>query len=147
MTRQQKAYRDARIAGQSPIEAVKTAGYKAAPHNMKQISWRNEHHPEIQAEIQEIVEERMEKAGITREWITQKLVENVERAMQIHKQTDDDGNVIGFKYEGNVANKALELLGKDIGMFIERSITTDATHMTEAEIREQLRKMRAEDGA
>ena len=53
------------------------------------------------------------------------LRENVERAMQAEpvrrKTGDGEEEVPGeFVYNGSVANKALELLGKELGMFIDR---------------------------
>jgi hypothetical protein len=54
-----------------------------------------------------------------------RLVENVERAMQAEpvrrKVGDREEEVPGeYVYNGSVANKALELLGKELGMFIDR---------------------------
>jgi hypothetical protein len=46
---------------------------------------------------------------------------NVERAMQAEPVVDAEGVPTGqYVYNGNVANKALELLGKEQGMFIDR---------------------------
>src|SRR5262249_8271943 len=54
-----------------------------------------------------------------------KLVENVERAMQAEpvrrKAGDTEQQLAGeYVYNGSVANKALELIGKEIGMFVDR---------------------------
>lgn len=63
----------------------------------------------------------VEKAGLTKQWIIERLQENVQRAMQVAVVRDGEGNPIGeYKYEGSVANRALELLGKEIGMFVDR---------------------------
>ena len=52
-------------------------------------------------------------------------VENVNRAMQIEAPKDEDGNPIGsFQYQGNVANRALELLAKTLGMLVDKSEMT-----------------------
>jgi phage terminase small subunit len=53
------------------------------------------------------------------------LVENVARAMQaepVKRKTGDGAEEVDgeYTYNGSVANKALELLGKELGMFIER---------------------------
>ena len=46
------------------------------------------------------------------------LTENVRRAMQLEPVRDREGNPVGqYIYQGAVANKALELLGKELGMF------------------------------
>ena len=49
---------------------------------------------------------------LTREWVIERLIENVNRAMEINDRTVANGAV---------ANRALELLGKELGMFVERA--------------------------
>lgn len=61
---------------------------------------------------------RSEKTEITAEWVLGRLFENVERAMQNQPVKDREGNETGeYTYEGSVANRALELLGKHVGLF------------------------------
>jgi len=63
-----------------------------------------------------------EKAIIDRAWVVGRLVENVDRSMQAVAVLDKLGNKTGmYVYEGQVANRGLELIGKDIGMFVEKS--------------------------
>lgn len=53
------------------------------------------------------------KTGVTKMWVMEKLVEIIERSMGTTKQ---------FKgYNGATAVRALELVGKEIGMFIDRA--------------------------
>jgi phage terminase small subunit len=74
---------------------------------------------EIRANIEKAVEH---KVGVTKAWVIEKLKENLERAMQRVPVLDHDGAETGeYRYEGNVANKALELIGKELGMFITRT--------------------------
>ena len=48
-------------------------------------------------------------------------MENAERALQHVAVLDRAGKPTGeYRYDGNVANRALELLGKQQGMFIDR---------------------------
>lgn len=70
-----------------------------------------------------------EQAGLTAVWVLDQLRENVERAMQAEAVRDREGNETGeYVYQGAVANKALELIGKHLGMFVERSeVKTTAT--------------------
>lgn len=59
-----------------------------------------------------------EEAGITVAWVVEQLAKNHARAMQVEAVLDKDGNETGiFEYNGNVANRALELIGKHIGMW------------------------------
>jgi phage terminase small subunit len=70
-------------------------------------------------EIKENIEKAVElKVGISKAWIIEKLKQNLDRAMQEVEVLDHDGKGTGeFRYEGNVANKALELMGKELGMY------------------------------
>jgi phage terminase small subunit len=61
------------------------------------------------------------KAGVSREWLLDQFVANYERAMQATPVLDAAGNPLGeFRYHGNVANKALELIGRTLGVFVDR---------------------------
>lgn len=72
----------------------------------------------IQEEVEKLQKKHREEIKIDRKWIIERLVENVNRSMQIIPVLDKDGDPTGeFRYEGNVANKALELLGRHDGMF------------------------------
>ena len=65
--------------------------------------------------------ERAKKLKVKQEWVLEKLVENVERAMQVAEVLDRDGEPTGeFVYQGAVANKALELIGRHLGMFSDK---------------------------
>jgi phage terminase small subunit len=58
---------------------------------------------------------------LTKQWVIDTLIQNVQRAMQAEAVTDREGVETGeFTYNGAVANRALELLGKEVGMFNDR---------------------------
>ncbi len=120
--------------GKSADEAYVIAGYKQNRGNastLKQdqsildriaflLSERELIHAQATADA-------VKATGLTKEWVIETLKENVARAMQATPvKTDDDGAAIGeYQYQGSVANRALELLGKELGMFVER--TEDVT--------------------
>lgn len=67
-----------------------------------------------------------EKALIDRAWVVGRLVENVDRSMQAVPVIDNHGHRTGeYQYEGGVANRGLELIGKDLGMFAEKAPVGD----------------------
>ena len=74
----------------------------------------------IQARVAELRQaistHTVEKTSVSKAWVIAKLVENVERAMQAVPVLDAGD----YTYQGNVANRALELIGKEYGMFIDR---------------------------
>lgn len=73
-------------------------------------------------ELQTRVAERVvERTAISKEWVIASLLGNAERALQARRVRGGDGEETGeFTYQRNVANRALELLGKELGLFIDR---------------------------
>lgn len=113
--------------GTTAEKAYEAAGYKANRGNAVKLK-QNE---SILRRVPELLAERerahgqstaraIERVSLTKEWILAKLIDNAERALQAQQVTDADGKVIGeYRYQGAVANRALELLGKHLGMFVE----------------------------
>jgi len=125
--------------GKTQLQAYATAGFgksKSAPSRLSK-------EPRIQARVGEFLRARniaMEKAmvrgvrqaGITKEWVIDMLKENAERAMQVRPVLDKEGNPTGeYQWNGFVANKALELLGRELGMFVERHELTLAQRLAD----------------
>jgi len=78
-------------------------------------------HATIRAELLKQHLKAAAKTEVTVEWILQKLRENLAMAMTAQPTFDKKGEPTGaFTYQGSVANKALELLGKNIGMFRDK---------------------------
>lgn len=74
--------------------------------------------PDVQAIIAAGTQELAEATQMDAQWVLQQLRRNYERAMQTEPVLDREGNETGiYTYEGSVANKALELIGKHLGMF------------------------------
>lgn len=75
----------------------------------------------VLAAIEERQQKRAAKFELTQDWVIERLVENADRAMQAVEVKSSQGVGTGeYKYDGSVANRSLELLGKHIGMFKER---------------------------
>ena len=113
--------------GASQRDAYKAAGYEvksdaAADANASRLLTNAKVKARV-AELQERISDvTVEKAAVSKAWVIAKLVENVERAMTAEPVRDAQGNPTGeYKYNGSVANRALELIGKEQGMFIDRS--------------------------
>lgn len=70
--------------------------------------------------ITESVVEGAEKVNLTKQWVLDRLIENASRAMQAVPVMSKDGPTGEFRYDGSVANRSLELLGKELGMFVDR---------------------------
>lgn len=95
-------------------------------------------------------EKAVEKLALTKEWVISRLMENAERALQRVPVLDSDGQPTGeWQYEGTVANRALELLGKHLGILIERREVGEPgefDRMADDELLADLRKDAAELG-
>lgn len=114
------------VRGTSQRCAYKAAGYKvksdaAADANASRLLSTAKVAARVQ-ELQEFISDRtVEKAAVSKAWVIAKLVENVERAMTAEPVRDAQGNPTGeYRYNGSVANRALELIGKEQGMFVEK---------------------------
>ena len=69
----------------------------------------------------------------TRAWVLERLAENVRRAMRIEAVTLRGVPTGEYRYEGSIANRALELLGKELGLFVERSESVNTHHVVSGE--------------
>ena len=128
LTPRQARFVDEYLIDLNATQAAVRAGYSAK--TAQQIGSRLLLHVVVSTEISTRQAKRAEKAGITAEYILGRLQENVERAMQAEpvmrfdhdkKEMVETGE---YQYEGAVANRALELLGKHIGLFPDRQELT-----------------------
>jgi len=83
---------------------------------------------------EEIQSRAVERIGLSKQWVIERLIENANRAMQAVPVCDGDGPTGEYKYDGAVANKALELLGKEVGMFIDRAEIVSIVHAVSPEL-------------
>ena len=106
--------------GESPARAYVLCGY--SEHGALQSGNRLLRKPDVAARVEElktaVSERQIERMAVDRSWVMAQLTENVQRAMQVSPVRDREGNPTGqYIYQGGVANRALELLGKELGMF------------------------------
>lgn len=105
-------YAQALASGKSAAEAYRAAGYMANRGNASVLKAKQS----ISGRVSEILTAAAKRVEINAAWVLSRLVENVERAMQATPVLDGDGCETGaWKYDGAVANKALELLGRHYG--------------------------------
>ena len=76
---------------------------------------------EVQARVAELKTDKSAETKLTAAYVISGLMDNYNRAMQAEPVLDREGNPTGeYRYEGNVANKALELLGKHLKLFTDK---------------------------
>ena len=113
--------------GKTPPKAYVLAGYSKAGSAQSanrllkdaDVAARVE---ELRASVAEPSRERaIEKAAVDKAWVLSELVENVKIAKAAEPVLDHEGKPTG-EYKTNIqaANRALELIGKELGMFVDR---------------------------
>lgn len=104
-------------SGKSADEAYQVAGFRPNRGNASTLKAKQN----ITDRVNELQSRVAEGVVITKQWVLEKLVENANRALQTVAVIDNEGQPTGeYTYNGNVANRALELIGKERGMFIDR---------------------------
>ena len=110
--------------GVTATEAAVTAGFsqRRATVTGSELLARNEVSVRV-AELQRLATERVtEKTGIDKAWVMKELVEVVQMGKAASPIIGKDGEATGeVKQNLAAANKALELIGKEFGMFVDRS--------------------------
>lgn len=121
-TVKEQAFIEGVLLGKAASRAHEDAGYKASTRNSRDSSASQLlRKPKIAAELARRRTQVAAKVNVNAEWVITKLIANYERAVTGSQILDEDGDPSGFaRYEGSVANRALELIGKHIGMFRER---------------------------
>lgn len=104
--------------GLSASEAYKSAGFAGHASSASRLLTN----AKIKDRVAELQERAAKGVSIDRQWVLERLIENANRAMQAEARLDESGAAVGeYKYDGSVANRALELIGKELGMFVERT--------------------------
>ena len=116
LTAKQQRFVEEFIVDWNGTQAAIRAGY--SEKTARSIACEMLTKPYIQSALSAKKQEISKETGVTIDYIVEKLNKNLARAMEEEEVTDSEGNSIGvFKYDGSVANKAIELLGKTIGAF------------------------------
>ena len=96
-------------------QAAIRSGY--SPRTANRIASENLTKPLIIAALQKAMSERAQRTETQADWVIEQLKENLARAMQTTPVLDSDGAKVGvYNWNGAVANKSIELLGRNIGM-------------------------------
>lgn len=119
LTEQQARFCEAYAETPNGAQAAIAAGY--AKGSAKITASRLLTNANVKARIAELRSEQQRRTAITADWVIERLVQNADRAMQAVPVLDNQGMPTGeYKYEGSVANRALELIGKHYGMFTDK---------------------------
>jgi phage terminase small subunit len=80
--------------------------------------------------IQEAKQERSDRLDLTADWVLQRFKDISDRCMQAEPVLDREGNETGeYKFDASGANRSTELIGKHLGMFVDKSeVKTEVTY-------------------
>lgn len=131
------------FAGKTADEAYELAGFKPNRGNATRLK-ANE---SIQARVKELQGAVVRKTVISKEWVIEKLIAVHNSAVEGNPVLDRYGHATERTIVNHAgANKALELLGKELGMFVERRENTNR-NISEApseELRAELARLKSE---
>ncbi|UQS95217.1 terminase small subunit [Pseudanabaena phage Pam5] len=97
--------------GKSASEAYVAAGYEESRSAASRLSTN----VNVQARVTELQERAATNVSISREWVLEQLVENARLAKEA-------GDI-------SPSNQALNLIGKELGMFVERTENVNIEHV------------------
>lgn len=141
LTPKQQRFVDEYCLDLNATQAAIRAGY--SQKTATSIGSENLMKPDIAAAIQVRQHARAERSELNEAWILDHLKENVERSMvaipvrSLDRDTKQMVETGEYVYQGNVANKALELIGRHRGMFVERS---EIRHRGKIEVRVRIER-------
>lgn len=124
LTAKQELFCQEYLVDLNATQAAIRAGYSEA--TAKEQGSRMFTNVNISSRVKELMAARIEKTGVTQEWVLMRLVEISDRCVQAKpvQEWDYDAkcfkNTGEFEFDSSGANKATELIGKHLGMFKEK---------------------------
>ena len=150
LNEKQKRFVEEYLIDLNATQAAIRAGY--SQNTARSIGQRLLTFVDIQAAIQQAQSNRSERVQISQDEVIRRLLENADIASGKKPTTitipskNENGEVIGndvahFVYEPSAVNKALEMLGKHLGMFTQKvemsgSVVNQNINMTKDEFTE-----------
>jgi phage terminase small subunit len=131
-------------SGEAVAKAYTGAGYKAKTFHvarsagfrlLKTVEIRQRlvelrNIPAAGARVEEKFVEVMSDIAAERKWVLSSLKNVAKRCMQAEPVLDSKGRPTGeYTFQASGANRSLELIGKELGMFVDK---TDSTHRFES---------------
>lgn len=119
LTPKQQRFVEEYLVDLNGTQAAIRAGY--APKNARITASQNLAKPIIARSIKELRDKQSRKTNLTAEYVLASLQNVAERCQQAQPVLDREGNPTGeYRFDSSGANKALELLGKHLALFVDR---------------------------
>lgn len=149
MTNKQKMFVKEYVKDLNASQAAIRAGY--SEDTAKQIGYENLTKPYIQEAIQKEIDDRTKKVEISAEYVLGSLKQIADRCMQAEEVMKYDSEVkdyvsVGeYKFDPSGANKSLELLGKYLKMWTDKTETENKNTNVNMTLEEYLSKVSDKD--
>lgn len=150
LTVEQEAYCRARAMGMDAKTAHQSANLTCSLTLVKK--WERDN-PKIIKRIEELAalasKNAILKNGLDRSWVIERLMKVADRCMQAEPVLDREGNETGeFKFDSNGANRALHLLGLELGMFTpkEEKVGDEYANLSDADLTRIAQELAAQTG-
>lgn len=118
LTNKQKAFVDEYIIDLNATQAAIRAGYSEKTANV--IAAQILAKLSIQEEIAKAIAERSKRTQVNADWVLKNLQEIFHRCMQNIPVIEKGVNTGVYKFEPAAATRAVELIGKHLGMFVDK---------------------------
>lgn len=119
MTDRQECFCREYILDYNGTQAAKRAGY--SEKSAYSQAGRLLKNAEILARVRELQHEQVERLSVSADYVVLKLMETREKCMEPVPVLDSNGNQTGeYTFDSKGALRALELLGRHLGMFNDR---------------------------
>lgn len=131
MTNKQINFINEYLKSKNATEAAIKAGYspKTAASQASELLKK----PNISKEIDKILQKASENALVSAEYVIRSLKEVAERCLQHKPVLDYEGNETGeYEFDSSGANKALELLGRNLKLFTDKVEVEASENLAEA---------------
>ncbi|MAL41400.1 terminase small subunit [Thalassospira sp.] len=130
LTGKQQRFVEEYLIDQNATQAAIRAGYSEKTAHA--TGHENLKKPEIAKALEKEQAERTKRTRADQDWVITRLMSIAERSMQAEKVTDRSGNPVlvqtevgdivpAYTFNAAGANKALELLGRNLGMFTDKT--------------------------
>lgn len=116
-------------------QAYLDAGYQCSRSTAEKVASRLLRHAGVAAAVARARETAAKAAECNAEWVLRKLREVAERCMTAEPVLDREGNPTGeYTFNAAGANRALELIGKQQGMFVDRVRISEEAELDDDEL-------------
>lgn len=119
LTEKQKMFVLEYLVDLNATAAAKRAGY--SEKTAEEQGCRLLRNVKVQEALKEAQQERSEKLSLSAEWVLERFKLISDRCIQGEPVLDREGNPTGeWRFDSSGANKATEMIGKHLGMFVEK---------------------------